>query len=187
MMSEATWSVLRRIFVAEQAWLNTKVERITGSADLAEEALQDTYVRLARGGEIRDHLASPKNYLLKMALNSARKILRKDRLRSRYIDVVEMLGVDVADDAPGPDNVAHGRSDVEAVRAVLDAMPERRRAIFLSAFFDDLPPVEIAARHGIGLRMVQIELKKAREEIVTRLIGSNVIDFANARSQGLGD
>jgi RNA polymerase sigma factor (sigma-70 family) len=184
MMSEATWALLRRLFVDDYAWFSRKLERLTGSAELAEEALQETYVRLAQGGEIRDQLSSPQNYLLKMAINSARKILRKDRVRGRYIDLVELLGIEVADDAPGADRIVHAGRDILAVKAVLATMPERRRAIFLLALFDDLPLADIAQRYGIGVRMVQIELKTARDEIIDRMGGANVIDFANARPEG---
>lgn len=187
MMSEATWALLRRLFVSDYARMNKQLERLTGSADLADEALQDTYVRLAQGGEISDHLANPQRYLFKMALNAARKILRKDRSRSRYIEVVELLDPDIADDAPGPDKEAYGRADIRAVKAVLATMPERRRAIFLLALFDDVPLTEIALRQGVGLRLVQIELKKAREEIVARIEGLNVIDFASGTREGSQD
>jgi RNA polymerase sigma factor (sigma-70 family) len=187
MMSEASWALLRRLFVSDYDRMNRQLARLIGSADLANEALQDTYVRLAQGGEIGAQLTSPHNYLFKMALNSARKILRRDRSRSRYIEVVELLDLNVADDAPGPDKEADGRADIRAVKAVLATMSERRRTIFLLALFDDVPLTEIADRHGIGLRMVQMELKKAREEIVARIEGMNVIHFANGRRDGSDD
>jgi len=178
MMTEATWALLKRLFLTDYAHISRKIERLTGSADLAGEALQDTYLRLEQGGEIADHLVSPRNYLIKMTLNSARKILRKDRARSRYIQLVEQFDPDVSDDAPRQDRALQARSDLRAVKAVLSAMPERRRAIFLLALFDDVPLADIAQRYGIGLRMVQMELKAAREQIVARMEGSNVIRFA---------
>ncbi len=186
-MSEATWSLLRRLLVRDYAHLGKQLERLTGSADLADEALQDTYLRLAQGGDIKEHLESPNNYLFKMALNSARVILRKDRQRKRYIDLVELLGFDVADDSPGAEAIIDGRSDVTVVKTVLATMPDRRRDIFLLALFDDVPLPEIAQRHGIGLRMVQIELKKAREEVADRFMELNVVDFASARANALGE
>lgn len=179
MMAEATWALLKRLFVTDYATMSRKMERLTGSADLAGEALQDTYLRLEQGGDIADHLVSPHNYLLKMALNSARKILRKDRARSRYIQLVDQFDFEVSDDTPRQDREVQAHSDLNAVKAVLTGMPERRRAIFLLALFEDVPLADIAQRYGIGLRMVQLELKAAREQIVATMEGSNVIRFAH--------
>lgn len=184
MMSEATWAMLRRLLESDYARINRQLERVTGSAEVADEALQDTYVRLSQGGEISAPVESPQRYLFIMALNAARKILRKDRSRSRYIELVETLDPYLIDDSPGPDKEAYARSDIQAVWSVLQTMPERRRAIFVLALFEELPLADIAERHGIGLRMVQLELKKARAEIFARFQGDNVIDFANGRSEG---
>jgi RNA polymerase sigma factor (sigma-70 family) len=187
MMSEATWALLRRLLERDYSRYSVKLTRLTGSAELADEALQETYVRLAQGGDIKDHLENPGSYLFKMALNSARVILRKDRQRKRYIDLVDILDIDAVDEDPSPEAVVDGRSDIAIVKAVLATMPERRRAIFLLALLDDMPLTEIARRHGIGVRMVQIELKKAREEIADRFTRLNVVDFASARANALND
>lgn len=185
MMSEATWALLRRLLVSDYARLSRQLQRLTGSADLADEALQDTYLRLAEGGEISDHLASPQKYLFKMALNAARKILRKDRARGRYIEIVDTLDLEVADEAPSPETEAFARAGIDAVKTLLAAMPERRRDIFVLALFDDIPLGDIARRYGIGLRMVQLELKAARAEIEARLMGANVVDFATSSRDAL--
>jgi RNA polymerase sigma factor (sigma-70 family) len=186
-MTEANWAMLQRLLTADYARMSKQLERVTGSPDIANEALQDTYLRLAQGGEIAGQLQSPKKYLFMMALNSARKILRRDRSRSRYIEMVGMFDPDILDETPNPEREAGARSDIQVVRAVLETMPERRRAIFVLALFDELPLADIAKRHGIGLRMVQIELKKARDEIFSRFQGLNVVDFASVSPNGSED
>lgn len=178
MMTEATWTLLRRVYLSDYPRIRRQLQRVVGSTEVADEALQDTYVRLAEGGQITEHVGSPKKYLFMMALNAARKILRRDKSRSRYIEVVEKLDPDIADDAPGPETTATARADVSAVRGVLATMPDRRRAIFIAALFEEVPLHEIADRYGVGLRMVQIELKKARQDIFERFKGANVVDFA---------
>lgn len=183
-MAEATSALLRRLYLADYARIRKQLQRVTGSADVADEALQDTYVRLAEGRELPAAVNSPSKYLFMMALNSARKILRKDRSRSRYIETVETFDPDIADEAPGPDIEATARADIVAVRAVLATMPDRRRAIFVAALFEEMPLQDIADRYGIGLRMVQIELKKARQEIFARFQRANVVDFATGRRDG---
>lgn len=184
-MSDSTWAALRRLFVQDYARFRIQLVRLIGSTDLANDALQDTYVRLARGGDIKEHLDSPRGYLFKMALNAARGIARKDRLRERYVELAETLDVEVADETPGPAEIEEGRADMKVMADVLARMPARRREMFVLAWFEDVSPQEIAERYGLTARMVQIELKKAREEIVARMAGANVVDFASERPGAL--
>lgn len=186
-MSEATWAALRRLFVEDYARFRTQLARLIGSTDLANEALQDTYVRLARGGEIKEHLDSPRSYLFKMALNAARGIARKDRLRARYVELAATLDIAVADETPGPAEIEEGRADLKAMADILARMPARRREMFVLAWFEDASPQVIASRYGLTVRMVQIELKTAREEIAERLARANVVDFASRRPGALED
>jgi RNA polymerase sigma-70 factor, ECF subfamily len=186
-MSDATWATLRRLFVADYARFRIQLVRLTGSNDLANEAMQDTYVRLERGGEIKDHLESPRSYLFKMMLNSARGIARKDRLRERYIDLADTLDVTVADEKPGPAEIEEARSDMKAMAAILMQMPSRRREIFLLSWFEDMPHPDIAARYKLTVRMVQMELKRAREDIAQRFEKMNIVDFASALRKTLDD
>lgn len=178
MMSEATWALLKRVFLADYTVLARQVERMTGSADLADDAMQDTFLRLEQGGDIADHVASPRSYLRQMVFNAARQIIRTNRVRSRYFDLVELFDTEIPDETPGPDQQVDGRMDLLALRSLLETLPSRRRSIFVLALIDDVPLAEIARRHHIGVRMVQLELKKARAEIIARFRGLNVVDFA---------
>lgn len=181
MMSEATWALLRRVFLSDYARFAKQIEILTGSADLADDAMQETYLRLAQGGDI-DQVASPRGYLRQMVFNAARKIMRSNRVRSRFIDVVETLDLEIADETPGAERQIDGRSDIAALRDMLRSLPTRRRNIFILAMIDDVPLAEIAERHRLGVRMVQIELKRARDDITARFREINVMDFAKARA-----
>ncbi len=187
MMSEATWALLRRVFLADYTVLSRQVERMTGSADLADDAMQDTFIRLEQGGDITDHVTSPRSYLRQMAFNAARRIVRMNRARSRYFELVELFDAEIPDDSPGPEQQIDAQFDLLALRALLESLPARRRSIFVLALLDDVPLSEIARRHHIGLRMVQLELKKAREEIITRFRGLNVVDFASVAPDASGN
>lgn len=186
MMSEATWALLRRVFLSDYARIAKQIEVLTGSADLADDAMQETYLRLAQGGDI-DQVASPQGYLRQMVFNAARKIMRTNRVRSRFIDVVETLDLEIPDETPGPERQIDARSDIVALRAMLASLPARRRNIFILAMIDDVPLAEIAERHRLGVRMVQIELKRARDEITARFRETNVVDFAKARADASGE
>lgn len=187
-MSETTtWATLRHLFITDYTRFRNQLAHLMGSTDLANDALQDTYVRLERGGEIKEHLESPRGYLFKMALNAARGIVRKDRLRERYIDFAETLDIDIADESPGPAEIGEARSDMQAMAVILARMPARRREMFVLSWFEDTPNPEIAARYGVTVRTVQLELKQAREDIIECFTGGNILDFASRLPKSLKD
>lgn len=176
-MSDATWSTLKRLFVDEYHHFRKRLSDQVGSEDVAAEALQDTFVRLSRGGEIADHLDSPRGYLYQIAMNFARMRTRSEKRRLNHIDVDAVL--DAIDDQPGPVEIAEARSEMRVLERILGEMPVRRRAIFVAAWLDHVSHREIAARHGVSLRTVQVELKHATEQIAEHFRKGQVVDFAS--------
>lgn len=133
-----------------------------GSADLASEALQDTYVRLRRAehiGEVRN----PKAYLFRMALNIASNRRRDDAplLSAAEVEVL----IEVPDDAPNPLQVVEARSTLAAVERALAEMPERRRRIFYRVWLDRAPHKLVASEFGIAIRTVRQELHLATKHL----------------------
>lgn len=157
---------LRRVLLARYDALRTKLTQRLGSADLAGDALQDTWLRLERGahvGPVRDPFA----YLIRVASNLASNRRTLDQRRARLLDI---HGEDSAvDDEPDPERVAAARSEWAAVRRAIAELPERRQAIFLAAWVEEEPYEDIAARHGVSVRTVQVELKRAIEHCAAEL------------------
>ncbi|HEX4182800.1 MAG TPA: RNA polymerase sigma factor [Caulobacteraceae bacterium] len=182
-MSESTWAALRRLLVEEYSALRRQLARQVDSEDLANDALQDTFLRLSRGGEIADTLESPRGYLYQVALNLARDRSRSERRRLSLIDVEAVL--DAVDDQPGPAHVEEWKSDARLLERALAEMPRRRREIFVAAWIDGAAQRDIAARHGLSVRMVQIELKQAGDHVAQRFGKATVFDFAKPRRQPL--
>jgi RNA polymerase sigma-70 factor (ECF subfamily) len=136
-----------------------------GSADLAGEALQDTWLRLARV-ETVGTIRSPASYLFRVVLNVAQDNRRAEKRHLTALEIENLLGL--ADDMPQPAQVAEARSDLRAFEAVLAELPPRRRAILLAARLDSLPLQQIADRLGLSLRLVSKELRLAHEYCVAR-------------------
>lgn len=157
---------LRRVLLARYDALRTKLTHRLGSADLAGDALQDTWLRLERDapvGPVRDPFA----YLIRVASNLASNRRTLDQRRARLLDI---HGEDSAvNDASDPERVAAARSEWAAVRRVIAELPERRQAIFLAAWVEEKPYEDIAARHGVSIRTVQVELKRAIEHCAAEL------------------
>lgn len=162
-MSESNWAGLRHYFLASydelRKWLTARLR----SADVAADVLHDIYVRIERGGTLGP-VRNPKAYIRRMARNIA---LNRKRHESRLLTSEETAIVfeQAIDEAPHPARIIAARQEVEQLHAVLHAMPERRRLIFLSAWVEEVPHPEIARRLGMSLRRVQKESQKARLQV----------------------
>jgi RNA polymerase sigma-70 factor (ECF subfamily) len=165
-MTDQALGHLRRQFLDRYDDLKRRLTQRLGSHDLAGDAMQDTWLRLAHTESI-GVVQSPRSYLYRIALNVADDTRRKEQRRPLAVVDTERL-LEVADDTPNPEQTMLARSDMEALRAIVDELPPRRRAIFLAARFGDATRQEIADRMGVSLRLVAKELQLALEHCVAR-------------------
>lgn len=165
-MTETSQAVLRRLLLDNYNDLIRRLTSRLGSRDLAQDALQETFLRVERTTEIGE-LKNPYTYLIRIALNIAtdRRRVERRRLTTSEVDVLLTL----PDQTPGPAQTAEARSEIEMLERALGEMPERRRQIFLAAWVEGAPRRDIAARFGISIRTLTLELKAAREYCAQRL------------------
>lgn len=164
-MSEGSLTALRRVFLDRYDDLRRRLTPRLGSADLASEALQETWLRLSRL-DARTEVKSPASYLFRTVLNVAFDQRESEKRHLTAMEVESLLNL--ADDLPDPQQVAEARSDFRSLKAVLDELPVRRRAILLAARVDGLSLQDIADKLGVSLRLVSKELRIAHEYIVAR-------------------
>lgn len=156
---------LRAFLVDRYGDLKLRLARRLGSSDWAEEALQDTYLRLD-GMEAVGQVRDPGAYLFRAAFNTA---LNRRRLESRLLsakDIATLLHI--ADDAPDALRIIEGRSDLARLKQAMAELPPRPRAILSAARLEGLTRRQIADRFGISVSMVEKELKRAQEHCVAR-------------------
>src|SRR3546814_8850809 len=109
-MAEVTWKTLRVVLGERYDDFARLLSRRLGSQDLAEDALQDTFLRLAREGELAP-VRDPRGYLYRMAYNIAANRSRTERRRLTVAEADTLL--DLIDEAPGPEHIAEiGRAHV---------------------------------------------------------------------------
>ncbi|MBR1089225.1 RNA polymerase sigma factor [Bradyrhizobium manausense] len=159
-------SNLRSLLLAEYVDFDRRLTRRLGSPDLASEALNETYLRLAGMREIGT-VRSPKAYLFRIALNIAtdRRRAEKRRLTSDEVDAM----LEIPDDQPDAARVIEDRSDVEQLKRAIAELPERRRRVLMLSRIEGLPNREIAALLGVTVRTVETDLKQAVEHCAERL------------------
>lgn len=163
--SSSSLAALQELFVDRYGALKTRLARRLGSHDWAEEALQDTYLRLD-GAEIAGTVRNPTAYLFRTAFNIALNQMRADR---RLLSAAEVEGLlQIADEAPDALQVFEGRAEMSRLSKIIATLPERQRAILLASRVEGIPRVQIAARFGISVGMVDKELSQAQEYCALR-------------------
>ena len=156
-------TALQRFIASHYDDLRCRLVAYLGSEDLAGDSLHDVWLRLAtsQAAEVRN----PGAYVFRMACN-----LAVDGLRQGWREVGQD-GDDaglLADDAPGPAQVAEARSELLSCMRALQALPSRRQAILLARSVEDLSPREVALRYGITVDSVMGEVRRARQTLGRR-------------------
>ncbi|HVX78799.1 MAG TPA: RNA polymerase sigma factor [Bradyrhizobium sp.] len=164
-MTETSLLILRQLFIDGYDELKAKLTQRLGSADLAGDAVQDTWLRLHRTERV-GHVGSPTNYLFRVALNVARDRLVSEKRYLSSAQIENML--DLPDESADLASVVDARSELQLVEKLISELPRRQRDILVAARLDGLSRQEIAARMGISLSLVEKELKRAHEYCLAR-------------------
>jgi RNA polymerase sigma-70 factor (ECF subfamily) len=177
-MAETDRATLRSLLQAGYEDLRQRLARRLGSTDRANDALQETFLRLECAPTIGP-VSNPQAYLLRVALNVASNLRVAETRRLTAPETEALLAL--PDDKPGPGQIAEARSEIAALKRALGELPTRRRAIFLAAWRDGEAHQGIADRLGVSLRTIQIELKQAAEHCAVRLGRNSIKKFASGR------
>ena len=169
------------LFLANYEDFRRRLRRRLRSDDLVDDVMQETYLRVERLDPEAERATHPTGYLFRMALNMAADHHRASGRLLTGEEVDDLIqGVD---DHLDPPTVLSSQQDIAALGAALDMLTRRQREILIAARIDELPQVEIAARHGISVRMVGKELKKALETCATKVGRKSIQRFG----PGAGD
>lgn len=151
---------LMSVYVRQWRSLRRFLTRRTGSHELAEDALQETWLRLANmqsgSAEIRDRQA----FILRVAGNIAVDLVRRERRHMTQAVSEETLLL-VADAAPSPETVAVDRDQLRFLVLALMRLAPKPRAALLMNRCDGLTHAEIARRLNVSESMVAKYLAQA--------------------------
>ncbi len=141
--------------------LRGHLSRRVGSRDLAEEALQETWVRLATMAEQPVSIQDKHAYLLRLAGNIAIDLLRREQRHSTRCLSDESVLREIADQTPSPEAYALHRDELRALVRALMALPAKPRTALLLNRCDGLSHADIAIRLGVSQSMVAKYLAQA--------------------------
>ena len=132
-----------------RAWL----ARSRMSQEDIDDVIQEAYCRLSSldGFEAVDR---PDAYFFSIARN----LLASQMRRARVVQIEAVAEIEALapfDEAPSPERQASARMELERVRTLVAALPERCRRIFEMRKIEGLPQREIAERLGVTESMVE--------------------------------
>jgi RNA polymerase sigma-70 factor (ECF subfamily) len=169
----ATVPALQEWFVREvlplEATLMQFLRRSGRSKSDIDDLVQDVYVRVCEAAA--QQIPDPaKPFVFTIARN-----LLIDRLRREHVVPIETVedldALNVAIDAPGPDQTLIAREELRRVQAALDRLPRRAREAVILRKIEGLSWREIGQRMGIAERTVNRHLTDAMHALADTLYG----------------
>jgi len=140
--------------------------RMLGTPEDAEEALQDTFIRLAdRAGAYDPSRGSVKTFVLTIAHHLCLERLRTRRTRPQRQPERED---DQAFDVPAP--AARDPLDEALVQSALAGLPDADRALLEAMFFGGYTHAEITTHTGLPLGTVKSRLRRALLKLRERML-----------------
>lgn len=146
--------------------LRAYLARCCGDLNLADDLLQESYLRLLRSGFTGEDEKHRQNYLYRIATNVMRDHFR--RQRTEVGEVPEM------DDGRRHDDQVHLRSDVG--KAMSELSLKDRQMLWL-AYVEGSSHREIAATLGLRAASIRSMLFRARHRLAEKLRARGVESF----------
>jgi RNA polymerase sigma-70 factor (sigma-E family) len=122
------------LFAARRVDMTRLAHVITGSNAVAEDLVQEAFVRLRR---VWHDVDDPPPYLRRIVVNLAREHLRHQGVVRRHAERH-------ADGEAGARRGPTGDPELDDTWAAVRRLPHRQRAVLALRFYEDLPVAEIA-------------------------------------------
>ena len=152
-------AAFERLYAATRAKLYGVVLRILRRTDLADEVMQDTYLKIWRSaGEFDPRLASPMTWMVAIARNRAIDLLRR---KSEAAIDEEPAALEVAGDNPDPLARREITDELRRLLGCLGALDEERRRIVLLAYYNGWSRDQLAARFDKPVNTIKTWLRRS--------------------------
>lgn len=145
------------------SYLGRYLQRVVQDRGIAEDLLQQTLLRIARGLPDFDGRSSVKTWAYTIATRIAMDHFRKAGTEPPLVDEAEAAGVE--DDAPTPDQRLALEQMNACVREVVATLPEEYRTAILLHDFSGLSARETAAACGCSEANAKVRIHRARAKL----------------------
>lgn len=145
------------------SYLSHYLQRVVQDRGIAEDLLQQTLMRIARGLPDFDGRSSVKTWAYTIATRTAMDHFRKSRTEPLVVNEAEAAGVE--DDAPTPEQHLALEQMNACVREVVAALPDEYRTAILLHDFSGLSVRETAAACGCSEATAKVRIHRARAKL----------------------
>jgi len=148
-----------RLYQATRAKLYGVVLRILRRADLADEVMQETYLKVwSSAGQFNPALASPITWMLAIARNRAIDLVRR---RSEMSIEEEPEVMQIAADTPDPLAKREMNEEFRRLLACMGRLDEERRRLVLLAYYSGWSREQLAAQFDRPVNTIKTSLRRA--------------------------
>jgi RNA polymerase sigma-70 factor, ECF subfamily len=152
-----------RLYAATRAKLYGVVLRILRRHDLADEVMQETYLKIWNSaGQFDPALSSPITWMVAIARNRAIDQVRKKTEVSIDEDPAVL---EIAADSPDPLARREMTEELRRLLACMGRLDEERRRLVLFAYYDGWSREQLAAKFDKPVNTVKTWLRRALIEI----------------------
>jgi RNA polymerase sigma factor (sigma-70 family) len=146
-------------FQANRSQLKRLAQKILGSADRAEDLIQDVYLKIIQL-ETTIEARQPLAYLSRVVRNMAIDVKRREVFEYTYF-LPEEEGVTIAAPAPSPEARLITAQSLSLVATALKKLPERTQRVFEMYRLDGLTQREVAEALGVSVTLVNFMIRDA--------------------------
>jgi RNA polymerase sigma-70 factor (ECF subfamily) len=138
----------------------------------AEDATQETFVRVLRYGKNLDKVDDAKTWLARIAWRVAVDRSRQRRRKQEIsLDDPEKPLVEIASDAIPADETLQSSEAGSALERLMEALPKKLREPLILSTLEEMSPREVAATLGISEAAVRSRIFRARQILREKLKG----------------
>lgn len=128
-----------------------------------DDVVQESYLRIWKA-RMAQPIRFTKSYLFQIARNLSLDLSRRHRA-SPIEDAADSVVLAVCDRAPAVVELVCARDEMRLLARAIDALPARCREIMILRQIEDVSQKEIAARLGISVFTVQVQVVKGLRRI----------------------
>jgi RNA polymerase sigma-70 factor (ECF subfamily) len=174
---------VRTLLAGHHANVFAFLYRMCGDAHLAEDLMQETFVRALRAADRYEQRARVSTWLYAIAANVARDHWRRQQRRPEVpLDAAALRSGGGPD--PGPEEGALAAAVAADVRAGLLTLPVEQRTALVLRYYHDLTYADIAEVEHVPLGTVRSRIHNGLERLKTQLAGEVERDERSGAAAG---
>jgi len=156
-------AAFERLYAATRAKLYGVVLRILRRADLADEVIQETYIKIwTSAGQYNPAIATPITWMVSIARNRAIDLIRK---KSEVPIEEESDAMDVAAETPDPLAGREFSEELKRLLACMGKLDGERQRLVLLAYYSGWTREQLAAKFEKPVNTIKTWLRRSLAEI----------------------